>query len=267
MSAAFRRAATNFHFTTLPARTACARMPTLATRFPPPFRGIPLCALPPEVSDALDDLRAGREKIITLIPSTSTSLSAPTDVRVLRGAPSPRPRPVILSGSFNPPHAGHIALLDRGVAAASPSEPATPFAELAIVNADKGTLPHDDVTRRLLWLLGLPVPVIVTMSPLFVDKAVLVPGAAFVMGYDTAVRLLRPDYYASREVMEETLGGLLAQGCTFVVGGRVDCEGVFRTLNMEEVPVELRGLFRTLSEETFRQDISSTQLRGQAARS
>ena len=67
--------------------------------------------------------------------------------------------------------------------------------------------------------------------------------------------------------MEETLGGLLAQGCTLVVGGRVDCEGVFRTLNMEEVPVELRGLFRTLSEETFRQDISSTQLRGQAARS
>lgn len=38
-------------------------------------------------------------------------------------------------------------------------------------------------------------------APLFTDKAKLYPGATFVVGYDTGVRLVNPDYYGGGEGM------------------------------------------------------------------
>ena len=37
--------------------------------------------------------------------------------------------------------------------------------------------------------------VVVTRAPLFVEKARLLPGCRFAVGFDTAVRLLMPQYY------------------------------------------------------------------------
>ena len=36
-------------------------------------------------------------------------------------------------------------------------------------------------------------------ASLFTDKAALFPGSAFVIGYDTAVRLVAPRYYARQD--------------------------------------------------------------------
>lgn len=38
-------------------------------------------------------------------------------------------------------------------------------------------------------------------APLFTDKATLFPGATFVVGYDTAVRLVDEKYYSSHDPM------------------------------------------------------------------
>jgi hypothetical protein len=38
-------------------------------------------------------------------------------------------------------------------------------------------------------------------APLFTQKAELFPNSVFVVGYDTAVRLVRPDYYGDETAM------------------------------------------------------------------
>ncbi len=48
-------------------------------------------------------------------------------------------------------------------------------------------------------------------ASLFTDKAALFPGSAFVIGYDTAVRLVAPRYYARQDGQpgEDTMEMLL----------------------------------------------------------
>ena len=49
-------------------------------------------------------------------------------------------------------------------------------------------------------------------------------------------------------------------GCSFMVGGR-SVDGVFRAADAALVPDSLTEMFSFLSEEEFRLDISSTELR------
>ncbi len=43
------------------------------------------------------------------------------------------------------------------------------------------------------------LPVVVTSAPLFTTKSQLLPGSCFVVGYDTAIRLVMPKYYNNSE--------------------------------------------------------------------
>lgn len=62
----------------------------------------------------------------------------------------------------------------------------------------------------------------VTRAPLFTNKAELFRGARFVVGHDTAIRLVMPKYYSSSEVeMVRQFSRLRARGCRFLVAGRV----------------------------------------------
>ena len=74
---------------------------------------------------------------------------------------------------------------------------------------------------------GRDLTVAVTASPIFSQKAALFPGAAFVVGYDTATRLVMPKYYGGREGMLAAFADLRARRCSFVVAGRFD-EGASR---------------------------------------
>ena len=62
----------------------------------------------------------------------------------------------------------------------------------------------------------------------FETKAELFPGAAFVLGWDTAVRVIDPKYYGGEAGRDAALGKLLIAGCRLVVGGRLDASGAFR---------------------------------------
>ncbi len=95
----------------------------------------------------------------------------------------------------------------------------------------------------------------------FIKKARLIQGRTFVVGWDTAIRLVAPRYYENDTgTMMIALAEMLAAGTRFLVAGRED-EGVFKTLADVPVPEGFDGLFQDVTEKQFREDISSTQLR------
>ena len=96
----------------------------------------------------------------------------------------------LLSGSFNPLHAGHERLAEA--AAAALGVPVT--FELPILNAEKPPLGYAEIERRLAQFRWR-YPVALSRAALFVEKAALFPGCVFVLGYDTAARLVDPRYY------------------------------------------------------------------------
>jgi hypothetical protein len=167
------------------------------------------------------------------------------------------PRPAaVLSGSFNPLHHGHT-----GLAAAAERHLGVPVAfELSVTNADKPELPPDEVARRVAQFVGV-APVWVTRAATFEAKADLFPGTVFVLGYDTAVRLIDPKYCGGNPGRRDAaLRKLLGLRCRVVVGGRL-AAGAFRTWDGGELADEFAGLFVPLTEADFRADVSSTALR------
>ncbi|KAF7131578.1 hypothetical protein RHSIM_Rhsim09G0103900 [Rhododendron simsii] len=167
-------------------------------------------------------------------------------------------RKIILSGSFNPLHEGHVKLLE---VAASIFGDGYPCFELSAVNADKPPLTVSQIKDRVKQFEKVGKTVIISNQPYFYKKAELFPGSAFVIGADTVVRLINPKYYGGDyEKMVETLAGCKRTGTVFLVGGR-NVDGVFKVLEDFEIPEELRDMFIPIPPESFRIDISSTEMR------
>lgn len=161
----------------------------------------------------------------------------------------------LLSGSFNPLHAGHERLAEA--AAAMLAQPVA--FELPVLNADKPPLSYTEVERRLAqfrWRYD----VVLSRARLFVEKAALYPGCVFVIGYDTASRIVNPRYYGGEPGRDAALATIRAHGCRFLVAGRL-ADGVFTTLADVAVPHGFRDLFLELPESAFRVDLSSTAIR------
>jgi hypothetical protein len=161
----------------------------------------------------------------------------------------------LLCGAFNPLHAGHLALR----AAAERRLAGAVYYELSVTNVDKPPLDYLTIDRRRRQFPK--VPLVLTHAPTFVEKAAALPGTTFVVGGDTAERIVQPRYYGGGlESVREALSRIRAAGCRFLVAGRA-VEGHF--LNLDEIPIPagFTDLFDSLSAEEFRFDISSTELR------
>lgn len=164
-------------------------------------------------------------------------------------------RTAILSGSFNPVHDGH-----RRLAAAAEQRLGAPVAfELPLVNADKAEIGLAEARRRAGQFLGRS-PLLLSRAPLFNAKARLFRGRTFVVGVDTAARLLESRFYGSAEARSQALEELRGLGANFLVAGRVR-DGHFLTLSDLDVPEQADGLFAELPEEAFRANISSSEFR------
>jgi nicotinamide mononucleotide (NMN) deamidase PncC len=186
------------------------------------------------------------------------ALCVAPDGRMLAGVPAPK---VVLPGSFNPLHEGHTALAAAGARLAG----APAAFEMTVVNADKPPLPEGEVRRRVAQFAWKGA-VWLTRAPTFAEKAQLFPGAVFVVGADTAERVVHPRFYGgSAERMAEALAGIRARGCSFLTAGRVGRGGEFVGLEDLDIPAEHRDLFRGVPAEEFRVDVSSTDLRARAA--
>lgn len=162
----------------------------------------------------------------------------------------------ILSGSFDPLHSGHVQLL----ATAAEIAGLAPFFELPLVNADKGRLSPSEIKRRLAQFAGRH-DLVLSRAPFFTQKALLYPGSTFVVGVDTARRLLDPRYHGSLAGLHAGLESISEQGCRFLVAGRLDRDHRFRELSGLIVPSGFGHLFEPIPEDRFRVDLSSTELR------
>jgi len=163
----------------------------------------------------------------------------------------------LLAGSYNPLHDGHSALM-----AASSSELNAPvMPEMSLQNVDKPPLSAGEILRRVSQFQPGDT-VLITRAATFREKARSFPGATFVIGADTAVRLVDPKYYGdSNEGMQAALAEIKAAGCRFLVAGRVGDDGEFRALVDVDIPVEFTEMFADLPEARFRSDLSSSALR------
>ena len=161
----------------------------------------------------------------------------------------------VLSGSFNPRHAGHVRL--REAAAAHLGQPVG--WELPVANAEKPPLDAVSLRRRLAAFDADPAPVLLTRAATFAQKAGLLPGVVFVVGYDTAVRVLEGRFYGSAAARDAALDDLAAHGCRFLVAARLE-GGTLKTAADLDAG-RFAALFEPLPVEAFREDISSTELR------
>jgi len=161
----------------------------------------------------------------------------------------------VLSGSFNPLHSGHLSLL----AAAEKQLGGSVCFEMSVLNAEKAPLDYLSINDRCRQFRSHPVAL--TCAPTFAEKSVFFPGKTFVIGVDTAQRIVSPRFYDGQaERMHEAIAQIRAAGCRFLVAGRL-ASGKFQRLADVSIPAGFESLFGELTEQEFREDISSTHHR------
>mmetsp|Transcript_8317 Transcript_8317/g.12584 ORF Transcript_8317/g.12584 Transcript_8317/m.12584 type:complete len:642 (-) Transcript_8317:146-2071(-) len=284
----------------------------------------------------------GDANIVSILPvlqniknddSSSQSFQMET---ALADGENPFPNDVIIvPGSYNPPHHGHVGLANAAVAAlrrmrrteekdcneisssskmlrsrysslesmstSSSSSSAlknlwdtvdkheydpTVLFEMSVTNADKPPLDPSEVERRVSFfptLSEMPKDwgVILTNAPLFSQKTSLLDEVCssspfsnrkmtFVLGTDTFVRIINPKYYNnSVENMINALVQMKEKGVHFIVGGRLEQteSGSKKFINGEgevkSLPGHVQEIFTLLTEDEFRLDVSSTEIRKQ----
>lgn len=162
----------------------------------------------------------------------------------------------LLCGAFNPLHDGHREL--RSVSQQLLRD-AVGY-EISVHNVEKSSLPPEEILARSRQFEKAVLAI--TAAPTFVKKAALLPETTFIVGIDTAVRIVDPRFYeASQTRMLNALSAIRDQGCRFLVAGRVVGDK-FATLSDIDLPTASADLFAEIAEGDFRSDISSTGLRG-----
>lgn len=224
------------------------------------------------VEEAAQVVLSGTRRMLSLVPTVSGFSSSEVYLP---------PKSLVVPGSFNPPHIGHLELAK---AAAREVGAKVIWFELSITNVDKPSLSVEDIIRRVelfLELEDLPKAwgLLLTDAPMFVQKVDMLSQCRcsdgvndtctplpFVIGTDTLARLVDKKYYdGSQEVM---LSSLKEMACKFIVGGRLEqkTENPSFTTGSEavvELPEAIQRKFRLMG--GFRVDISSSEIRAQSS--
>jgi len=199
---------------------------------------------PGAAGDTIDRLLAGELDRVTVQPDGQIMLSAP-------------PPFVLFPGSFNPMHEGHVSL--ARVAEELRQQPLA--FEISVTNVDKPPLAGETVRHRVAQF-AWKSPVELTRAPTFLEKSRLFPSTTFVIGADTAERLVAPKYYGDDELrMHGALEEVANSGNSFLVAVRIDTVGRVRALSDIPVPRRYADLFTEIPEHRFRVDTSSSEIR------
>jgi len=191
---------------------------------------------------------------------------------------------IILPGSFNPIHIGHVELASATSQVVEEKKNVKPLIlfELSIMNVDKPALEMEQVLNRCSVVYktmnsNLNWGLVLTSSPLFLQKAnilskVIIPSLDnnlfFAIGADTCIRIINLKYYSNNyENMLKDIRIMKSKGVHFVVGGRLEqnkqLERVFISGGdqLSTMPSDIQEMFTLLSQDDFRVDISSTEIR------
>jgi hypothetical protein len=197
------------------------------------------------------------QKIDAVLMQASPTNKYDVVEQLTTGEARPGPR-LLFPGAFHPRHAGHCQM-----AAWAAQQYGLPVEwELSLFNVEKPPLDYVEIAARLssfepgerVWL---------TRAPTFVEKARFFPGATFLVGVDTIVRIADVRYYDHNEVArDQALAEIAALRCRFVVFGRRIEQG-FLMLHDVSLPPVLQAICDAVPEQAFRADVSSTELRGQ----
>lgn len=217
--------------------------------------------------EALDERFEGARPLDDLLTGSRPHVALTPEGELLDALPWPSAGVAIVSGSFNPLHEGHL-----GLAAAAQSHLGRPAAfELAPRNAEKPTFDALELYRRATQFQGR-APLLLTSVALFSHKAAFYPGSVFVIGIDTAARVLSPRFYDAAHDLDTALDTVRSHGCRFLVAGRrtgaagdprraATEQEPYMTLADIDIPARHADLFEALPEQAFRADVSSSALR------
>jgi len=210
-----------------------------------------------EVGDAAECGVAGLPALLE-----GRSRRAVFDPGVGPGPDRDEPPTLILPGSFRPLHDGHL----RMAAVAEGLVGARCDFELSIFHPEKPPLDYLSIAARLRGFAGVAARLHLTDAPTYLDKARLFPGCTFVVGHDTALRIIDPRFYGGPAARDAVLAELEALGARFLAFGRVDASGRFRGIDGEQGhPPAVMGFLarcvRGVPEDAFRLDLSSTEVR------
>ena len=162
----------------------------------------------------------------------------------------------IFPGAFDPLHVGHremAELAERRLGCCVAFE-------ISIENVDKPDLTSQKIKQRLAQF-DASQTVFLTRAARFTEKTELFPRPRFIVGADTITRIGDAKYYGDDSVAcDRAIDILFTEGVRFLVFGRL-IDGVYESAATLLLPRKLGELCEFVSEQEFRRDISSTQLR------
>lgn len=132
----------------------------------------------------------------------------------------------IFPGSFNPPHAGHLRVVQHAKQQEELKDKPV-FLELSVDNVDKPSLDMFDVYDRIEGIQrdeGLSNEIaglVLTRAKRFYDKSMLLSSPTFLVGSDTANRIVDRKYYDDDLHYYGELGTMRLYGVNFLVFERL----------------------------------------------
>jgi nicotinic acid mononucleotide adenylyltransferase len=163
----------------------------------------------------------------------------------------------IFPGAFNPLHEGHLRMAE--IASRRLGVPVE--FELSIENVEKPLPDYTEIAQRVAQFSEKHLPLWLTRAPTFEQKSALFPGAVFIVGADTIVRIGQPRYYGNNlAAANAAIDQIAKRGNRFLVFGRL-VNNEFQSCAGLPLPDSLRKLCDEVPATDFRHDISSTELR------